>query len=137
MQFDKIKLESVKCFSSYKLKLGLGDFYHICISGLVSVMLIFVIFFSAAFFIPLSENILEIETDKRNTLGRRNALGHTKQGRVKERNPMMVLKTLKKFLESKKMSKASKKKLQRLIKNLKPLYNYERNFGGKVRSIVV
>ena len=77
-----------------------------------------------------------METDKRNTLVTRNAWKY-KQGGFQERNPIMVLKKLEKFLELKRMTNASKKKLQELIKKVKPLYKYERSFVWKVRCIVV
>ena len=77
-----------------------------------------------------------METDNRNTLVTRNAWKY-KQGGFQERNPIMVLKKLEEFLELKRMPKAAKKKLQRLIKDFKPIYRYGRHFVWKVRSIVV
>ena len=78
-----------------------------------------------------------MDTLGRNTLGTRNAWKPNKQGRFQERNPIMVLKKLEEFLELKRMPKAAKKKLQRLIKDFKPIYRYGRHFVWKVRSIVV
>ena len=78
-----------------------------------------------------------MEKFERNTRGTRNAWKNDKQGRFQVRNPMMVLKKLEQFLELNRMPKASKKKIQRLIEAVKPIYRYGRHVLWKVRSIVV
>ena len=89
-------------------------------------------YFSASLLLllPLSvlsncEHILEMED--RNTEDPMNAMAQSKQGRLQESNPMMVLKTLKQFLELKKMSKSTKKSF----------YKDEKFVGWQVRYIVV